>query len=126
MRWGVVSMETGSRLRKLRIERGLSQEELADLFQITAGTISNWERGSRKPDLIQLNNLADHFGVSSDYLLCRTNERNPEVKQFHTPKDNALWRKFADLFEPGSIDWIEFAIELKENEIDPEEIRDYL
>lgn len=119
-------MNVGNRMQDLRKERGLNQDDVAAALGVSTGTISNWERGSRKPDLAQLNKLADYFSVSADYLLGRTNERDAEAKHFHSPKNSDLWRRFADLFEPGSIDYIEFAIEMKERDIDPEEVREFL
>lgn len=59
----------GKKLKELRIEQGLSQRALGDLFGVCNQTISFWESGSREPDLDHLLKIAKFFGVSVDYLL---------------------------------------------------------
>lgn len=63
-------------LRKERTNLGLNQVEFAKIFNVTKQTVSNWENGNRNPDSATLSKLADYFGVSVDYLLGRTDERN--------------------------------------------------
>lgn len=67
------NMNFANRLKLLRKEKGLNQTELAKEFNITSRTISQYEKGIRTPDLIQLDRLANFFNVSTDYLLGRTN-----------------------------------------------------
>ena len=57
------------RLKELRIEKQLSQQELADLVSTGQSSISAWERGSREPLAHQLIDLARVFECSVDYLL---------------------------------------------------------
>lgn len=52
------------RLRTLRIQRQLSQEELAKLAQLSTSFISNLERGLNAPSFESLNNLAHALDVS--------------------------------------------------------------
>ncbi len=59
----------GKALRELRMERGLSQKELGDIFHVCNQTISFWETGSREPNLDNLLAIAKYFGVSVDDLL---------------------------------------------------------
>lgn len=66
------------RLKILREENNLTQLELAQKFNITSQTISQYERGIRTPDFSLLDSIANYFGVSVDYLLGRTNIRNYE------------------------------------------------
>ncbi len=65
----------GNRLRKLRIEKDLTQQGLADLLQASQKSVSNYENDTIEPDNKTLVTLADIFNVSTDYLLGRTNER---------------------------------------------------
>lgn len=65
-----------NRLKQLREENNLTQLELAQKFNITSQTISQYERGIRTPDFNLLNSITDFFGVSVDYLLGRTDIRN--------------------------------------------------
>ena len=60
---------TKIRIRELREEKKMSQEQLAKSLGFKANTISNWERGTREPDVQTIKKLADIFGVSTDYLL---------------------------------------------------------
>lgn len=64
------------RLKLLRKERGLSQDKLGEILNIPRTTIANWESG-RIPELIAIQKLADYFVVSIDYLIGRSNIRNP-------------------------------------------------
>ena len=57
------------RLKELRIEKQLSQAELADLLSTGQSSISAWERGDREPLAHQLVDLARVFECSIDYLL---------------------------------------------------------
>ena len=57
------------RLRELRIETNMSRKDLADLLYVNLRTISYWELGQRECNLEQLANIAQIFGVSTDYLL---------------------------------------------------------
>ena len=56
-------------LTRLRREKGLSQEQLADLMDISRQAVSKWEAGQSMPDLARLVALAELFGVSLDALV---------------------------------------------------------
>ena len=57
------------RLRELRTQNNYSQQDLANRMGVTKQTISQYERGVRKPDMDTLTALCDIFNVSSDYLM---------------------------------------------------------
>lgn len=61
----------GKRLKKLRLERKLTQEELGKIIHVSKVSISGYENGNRTPDTDTLQKLADFFGVTTDYLLGR-------------------------------------------------------
>ena len=65
----------GDRLRSLRNERNLHQSELGDILELSPSAIGSYERNLREPSYKHLVSIADLFGVSLDYLLCRTDER---------------------------------------------------
>ncbi len=59
----------GKNLKELRLEKGLSQRELGDVFGVCNQTISAWESGKKEPDLDRVVEIAKFFEVSIDYLL---------------------------------------------------------
>ena len=65
------------RLKMLRESAGFTQTELGNRLGCSRGSISFYEQVQRAPDIITLNNACDCFGVSSDYLLGRTDVRTP-------------------------------------------------
>ncbi len=69
------------RLKGLREEKGLKKKEMAEVLQIDETTYGKYELGKREPDFNTLARLADFFGVSTDYLLGRTDNRNHESTQ---------------------------------------------
>ena len=68
----------GERLKQLRIKKGLKQQELADMFGLSSGTISFYESEQRKPDIDFIVAIAKYFDVSTDYLLGLTNAIDKE------------------------------------------------
>ena len=56
-------------LKKLRLERKLSQQKLAEQFGITQQAIFNYENGITEPDIYMLKRMADFFHTSIDYLV---------------------------------------------------------
>ena len=63
------------RIKQLRLERGINQKELGDAVGVSKQSVSNWENGNIMPSVDLLIRLADIFGVSTDYLLGRTEKR---------------------------------------------------
>ena len=58
-------------LKTLRIEKGLTQQELADALHYTKSRISMYERGEREPNLDVMETIADYFNVDLDFLYGR-------------------------------------------------------
>lgn len=56
-------------LKKERKARGLTQQEAAEIFNVTRQTISNWENEKNYPDIPMLVALSDYYEVSLDYLM---------------------------------------------------------
>ncbi|MBR1607011.1 MAG: helix-turn-helix domain-containing protein [Clostridia bacterium] len=56
-------------LRKLRVENGLSQRELAERIYVTRSTVARWENGSRMPDAVMVSRLSQCLGVAVATLL---------------------------------------------------------
>ena len=73
---GIVAMEY-SRIRKLREDKDLTQEYMAQLLHVNQRTYSRYETGEHAIPLEQLRRIADFHNVSVDYLLDRTDTRKP-------------------------------------------------
>ena len=74
-------MDFQTRLLELRKGAGLSQEELANLLNVTRQAVQKWESGASKPDLDNLTALADCFQVSLDYLVTGREPVPPAAEQ---------------------------------------------
>ena len=59
----------GSRIKSLRTQRRLTQEQLALVFGVTPQAVSRWELERSYPDLELLPVIANYFAVSTDFLL---------------------------------------------------------
>lgn len=57
------------RLKNLRKAKKLSQYELAERLGFSRGKLANYEQGTREPDFVTLETIANFFEVSTDYLL---------------------------------------------------------
>lgn len=66
----------GERLRELRIEKNLTQEELASYFGLHKTRISQYELNKRQADDEMKKRFAKYFNVSLDWLMGLTNTRN--------------------------------------------------
>ncbi len=62
-------IKTGSFIKELRKEKGLTQEQLSEIFGVSRRTVSRWETGSNLPDLDILVEMADYFDVELRELL---------------------------------------------------------
>ena len=64
-----MTIKLGERLKELRLEKGLTQQELADKLKINAVTYLHYEKSQREPPLSLLVEFAKFYSVSVDYLL---------------------------------------------------------
>ncbi len=62
-------MSFAENLKQIRKERGLSQEELADMLEVSRQTISKWELGEGYPEVEKLLRLSGCFNISLDTLM---------------------------------------------------------
>ena len=70
------------RIRELRIEHGLTQEEVGKIIGVKRYAVYSYEKGRACPEMKGLVALADYFDVSMDYLAGRTDKR--ERSEEHT------------------------------------------
>ena len=66
-------METfAKRLKELRDEKGLTQQEIGNLVNMSKMAVSHWEKGHSEPSIAQLICLSNYFEVTVDYLVGKT------------------------------------------------------
>lgn len=70
-----------NRLKALREDSDLTQSELSKILNISREAVSGYENTSREPSFQLAIKIADHFNVSLDYLLCRTDIPTPYPKK---------------------------------------------
>lgn len=75
----------GKRIAALRRQKGLTQDNLAQILDVSSQAVSKWENDQTCPDISLLPQLAQILGVSIDELLCGKLEHNPVVKMI--PKE---------------------------------------
>lgn len=91
-----------ARLKALRKEKGLTQQDVADQLGVNKQTVSGYERGARKPDFERLDALAELFDVSIAYLVGSQDERGSYPKhgtpEFQEPEeeDAAILEAYRD------------------------------
>jgi len=100
-------------LANLRKELNMSQAELAEKLGVSQQTISKYERGTREPDNETLAKLAEIFDCSIDYLLGKTDIRNPykdfieKAKEQYGPRGKKqaeeLLQNIQSLFDGGEL-----------------------
>ena len=61
--------EFANKLKKLRTDKGISQQQLADMMVVSRSAVSMWELGTRLPDVSMILRLADCLGVENRELL---------------------------------------------------------
>lgn len=69
-----------NRLKILRMEKGESLQTIAKYLNVTMQTVSNYENGKREMNPDTILKLAEYYNVSTDYLLGKSDIRNPEDK----------------------------------------------
>ena len=71
-------MSFGNNLKKIRQENNLTQEELAKKINTSRSNIANYENDKNMPSIDILNKLSETFNCSIDYLLGKSDIKNPE------------------------------------------------
>lgn len=88
------------RLKKLRNEKGLTQQQVASDLGVSQPNYRRWEAGERKPKQTTLEKLADYYQVSVNYLTGNTELRDIE---FFTNYDSYLKDIHIQSFELGKL-----------------------
>ncbi|MBR3818929.1 MAG: helix-turn-helix transcriptional regulator [Clostridia bacterium] len=89
-------MTFGERLYKLRKDKNISQEELADLLDVSRQSISKWENDNAYPEMTRLLFMSDFFNVSLDYLMrgVEETESDQETTSYEARGLLTVWNCF--------------------------------
>ena len=110
------------RIRELREERGLTQKELAEAIGVDRTAIAKYESGASGAKSEMLEKLANYFGVTTDYILGRTNEKTPapvvqsggeeeEIREYlQRIKDDPQFRLMFDLSRTATLEEIKATV----------------
>lgn len=91
-------MEFNDRLKDLRIQKNLTQQELADLLKITRVTYRNYETGTNEPKFRTLLELGKIFNVTTDYLLGVT-----DINEFDRTYEENIQKSFREIQEATDV-----------------------
>lgn len=113
-------VKIGEFLREFRKEKGLTQEQLAEQFNISRRSVSRWETGSNLPDLDILIEMADYYGVELKEILNgkrKSEKMNEELKEtvlkaaeFSNEDKRKLTERMNKLFIAGLVASVIFII----------------
>lgn len=97
-----------NRLKQLRTEKGLTQEELGEQVGLANNTISRYETGSNEPTKFETwQKLADFFNVPVDYLLGISEDRSTLTIDDLNPEEQEAYERITDMlsqeYPKGSI-----------------------
>ena len=81
----------GSRLRDLRNEKKLTQDDLGKMLNVSGKTIGAWERDSRQPNIEAISKIASIFNVSTDYLLGNVEKKDDDTKTADIEDDSIIF-----------------------------------
>ena len=74
-------MEISERLKEIRQNTGMTQEEVAEKIMVSRVTVSHWENGKSLPDIVSLISLSDLYSISLDELLKGDSKMTEKVKK---------------------------------------------
>ncbi|EKC51481.1 protein containing Helix-turn-helix type 3 domain protein, partial [human gut metagenome] len=73
-----LGLKLGENLKKFRLQRELTQEQLADVLGVSAQAVSRWENGTTYPDITLLPTIVSYFEITLDELMGMENWRSEE------------------------------------------------
>lgn len=83
-------VDLSMRLRQLRVDKHLRQEQVANLIGVTKGAVSAYENDIRQPSYDVLIRLANLYRVSTDYLLGRQDMRTLDISGLTSAEATAI------------------------------------
>jgi transcriptional regulator with XRE-family HTH domain len=89
----------GDRLKQLRKEKGLTQEQLAQVLKTERSTLSGYEQGIREPSFEMLCLMSDYHSVSIDYIVRGRSAINTNLPVINSVDDFEIQRLKAKISE---------------------------
>ena len=89
-------MKLGKQLLKIRKDNKMSQEDFAEIFNVTRQTISSWENSKSYPDIETLVKISDRFSISLDVLLKGDQKMIKKISKVQ--KDNKILKRLTIIF----------------------------
>lgn len=83
-------MNLGKTLQELRKEKNISQEDMAEILNVSRQTISNWENSKSYPDILALIKLCDVYKISLDDLLKDDQKLLDSIKKENKKKNKLI------------------------------------
>lgn len=106
-------MTLGEKLQLLRKSRGLSQEQLAEVLEVSRQAVSKWENNDSEPDLDKLRAICTYFGVTTDYLIWEDPENAPQGSDpTQKADDHAARREATRAFVRENGHWLGYALSI--------------
>lgn len=89
-----MSKEIGNRIKQLRMEKSMSQQQLASALGVSPSAVSNYEQGTRVPKSNTLQLLVDTLDTTAQYVLWGTeNKKSASVTRRLTAEEFALFKE---------------------------------
>lgn len=86
------------RIRELRERENLTQQEMADILDVSKSTYVKYERGEREPRYGVLVALSQYFDVTIDYILGKSDQENPYIELIGELKDVVQSEQFISIY----------------------------
>lgn len=103
----VWSMAFNDNIKKLREEKNLTQQQLADKLYVSRQTVCRWENGSRCPDLLTAKKLALELDVSMDELVSDENENDIQINYGIWRSERMKDKKHLQILQKKILDFIQ-------------------
>lgn len=86
-------MEIGIKLKIARTNKRMTQEQVAEVLDVSRQTILNWENNKSYPDIVSVIKMSDIYSVSLDHLLKEEKSMNHNYREFLEESTNTVQAK---------------------------------
>lgn len=115
-------MSFSERLKQARLEKRLTQEQLASLIGVAKSTLNGYEKGNREPDFFKIKKIIEVLEVDANYLLCIESTEERTIKKAPTEQlgesdfqKKRLIHNYDKLNQTGKDKLVDYSDDLKDN-----------